>query len=567
MDPVPTPHRVFAALIAALPIPVLVALLWPALVGPSIGAQSGSCVASTSHGHVQGVARDAACAYLGIPYAAPPTGPRRWRPPQPRSPWAPAVLPVVTTPPICPQLNLATGSPAGNEDCLTLNLWTPVNTVPGARLPVLVWLHTGGFQAASSNFPASDGQRFAAGRSAVVVAPNYRLGPFGFLAHRALTAEDPAYPGSGNYGLADQRAALAWVRQNVEAFGGDPGNVTLGGTSAGAESTSLHLVSPASRGLFHRAIVESGNPTARQDTDAEAEAQGDAFAAALGCTDEAAVLSCLRAASRDQVLSALRVGTAQILEDGRAEWGPSVDGLEVPNQPRELYRQGLFSRVPLIIGVQRDEGWTFVDRSFPGGLDTLQYERVVRTEFGMDASAVLATYPASAYPTPKDALASLTGDVDFVCEARRIARAMHHDGAPVYVYSFEYPVAGVTAGRVSHGLESNFVFGNRFAVAPNLGITAPRDLTPADLEVSDTMGAFWRRFIETGDPNPRGRPVQWPSYRPGPFDEPVEATRSDRHFVFADRPGVSNYLRDSFCNFWEPFFFRTAVGAVPAVAR
>jgi para-nitrobenzyl esterase len=532
----------------------------------AVVAQSPSCLVSTANGAVQGERRGGACVYVGIPYAAPPVANLRWKPPQPRAPWAPLTY-QANAMRQCPQINLNTGAVQGMEDCLWLNVWTPATIPSGRQLPVLIWLHTGDFRAANSNFPASDGARFAEERNAVVVAPNYRLGPLGFLSHSALASEDPTYPTSGNYGFADQRAAFRWVRDNIAHFGGDPNLVTLAGTSAGAHSVSLHLTSPASRGLFHRAILQSGNASMRWPSTSEADDQGERFAAALGCTDRGRVLACLRAAPLDQMMGALPTGQAQILEDGRREWKPVVDGVEIPDQPRELYRGGRFSRIPIIIGVNGDEGWTYVDRSFPSGLDALQYERTVRVEFGMDADAVLRLYPATGFPTPKDALARLTGDVEYVCEARRIARATHHDGAPVYFYTFEMGLAGVATGRALHGLESNFLFGNPFAVTPNLGISAPRALTATDLVVFDAMSTYWRRFMETGDPNPRGAAVQWPPYRPGPFDPPVDPSRADRHFVFGERLGVSSHVRDSQCNFWEPFFFRSTLGTVPAAAR
>ena len=418
------------------------------------------------------------------------------------------------------------------------------------------------FPRTSSNFPNTEGRRFAEEQNVVIVAANYRLGPFGFLTHSALTLEDPAYPSSGNYGLADQRAALRWLRDNIAAFGGDPQNITLFGQSAGAISTSLHLVSPASRGLFHRAILQSGQASARTTTAVEAEAQGDAFARSLGCTNPATVLSCMRLASRDQVLGALTAAQQQFSEQqGAVRWVPVVDGVEVPDQPRELYRRGLFTRIPVMLGTVGDEGWAYVDRNFPTGLDALQYERAVRTEFGMDAEAVLRTYPAGAFASPKEALARLTADVEVVCEARRLARALHHDGAPVYLYSFEYIVNAVMPGRSFHGLDQNFVFGTNFPAPSNY------ILTDEEVSLFRAMSTFWARFAETGDPNPRGVPRQWPPYRPGPQDPPVEPSPSNWYFVFADRVGVANDLRDQQCNFWEPFYFRSALGTVPAAAR
>ena len=529
-------------------------------------AQSSSCRVTTVYGDIQGALRGSGCAYLGVPYAAPPIGALRWRPPQPRAPWAPAVLPATAAAPSCALFNLA-GAPAGQEDCLTLNVWTPSTAAAGSALPVVVFLHPGSFLAASSNLAAIDGQRFAQERGAIVVAPNYRVGPFGFLAHSALTLEDGNYRASGNYGLADQREALRWVRQNIAAFGGDREHVTLAGTSAGSISTSLHLVSPPSRGLFQRALMQSGFATTRLPSAAEAEAQGEVFAAVLGCTDRSSVLTCLRSKTRDQVLGALPLTTLTggfqqfAQEPGRVIWGPIVDGLEVPDQPRELYRRGLFSRVPIVIGTNRDEGWTFVDRSFPGNVDALQYEREVRTEFGIDADAILRLYPATAFATPKEALARLTTDAEFTCEARRIARAMHADGAPVYTYSFEYAVDAVNPGRAFHGLESNLVFGNNFGAPSNHILTSP------DLAVYETISTFWRRFADTGDPNARGVPEQWPPYQVLDAQGAVDPSRSSRHIVFAARPGVASYLRDSQCNFWESFFFRSLLSSIPAAAR
>jgi para-nitrobenzyl esterase len=528
--------------------------------GARVAGQS-ACLVTTASGDVRGALRGSACTYLGVPYAAAPAGPLRWRPPQQRAAWAPVTLDVTVAPQTCAMINLQ-GANQGNEDCLTVNIWAPAARSSAGGVPVIVWLHTGAFQAASSNFAGSDGRRFAEERGVIVVAPNYRLGPFGFLAHSALTRENVNYPTSGNYGIADQRAALVWVRDNIAAFGGDPRNVTLAGTSAGGFSTGLHLVTPSSRGLFHRAVVQSGYVSARRRTLREAEDQGASFATALGCNDPGTVAACMRSKTRDQVLLALPIAQLEVLEQpGRVLWEPVVDGVEVLDQPRELYRREQFPRIPVIIGVTGDEGWTYVDRSFPTGLDALQYERFIRNEFGMDGGTVLQMYPVSAFPTPKDALARVTADVEFVCEARRITRALHRGGATVFLYSFDYPVNAFSPGRAVHGVESNLLFGNNYAAPANHVLTA------ADLVIYDAMSNYWRRFAETGDPNPRGVPVQWPAYRPDPAAGPVDPSRSDQHFVFAERLGVRSHLRDPQCNFWESFYFRSVLGTVPAAAR
>ena len=545
-------HR-FACLTVVLVI-LLFLLPSPVVRHSTMVAQSAdeACVASTPSGPVRGVLRGAGCTYLGIPYAAPPVGDLRWKPPQPKAPWASAVLSATSAPPTCPQINNM-GQPAGSEDCLLLNIWAPLRP---AQAPVIVWFHTGGFQATSANFAASNAERFAQERNAIVVAPNYRLGPFGFLAHSALTLEDPAYKSSGNYGLLDQRAALVWVRDHIAAFGGDPGNVTIAGTSAGSQSVSLHLVSPASAGLFHRVIMQSGVASARWTSAAEAEAQGEQFARALDCTDVRTVAACLRSKTRDQVLRALPLFQAQIVESNAVQWSPTVDGLEIPDQPRELYKRGRFNRVPLIIGVNKDEGWVFVDRSFPSGLDSTQYEAVVRSEFGVDAPAVLSLYPATAFPSPKDALSQLTGDAEYVCEARRVARLVSQARVDVYFYSFEHAIDAVTPGRAFHGLESNLLFGNNFGAPSNHVLTA------ADLALFRAMSGYWTRLAETGNPNSPDEAVRWPLFRVDRY--PI---LSDRYLVLDDIVSAANRLRDRQCTFWDRFYFRSLTGDVPASAR
>ena len=189
-------------------------------------------------------------------------------------------------PPVCPQINPA-GAPVGTEDCLKLNIWAP-HPRSGPPLPVIVWLHGGSFISASGGFAGQNGTRFVEEQDAVVVAPNYRLGPFGFLGHCAFASESSDYPSTGNYGLLDQRLALEWVRTHIAAFGGDPNRITIAGQSAGGLSVSLHLVSPGSHGLFDRAIMQGGFASYRWRTREDGEAQADAFATALGCTDAAA---------------------------------------------------------------------------------------------------------------------------------------------------------------------------------------------------------------------------------------------------------------------------------------
>jgi para-nitrobenzyl esterase len=226
-----------------------------------------------------------------------------------------------------------------------------------------------------------------------------------------------------------------------------------------------------------------------------------------------------------------------------------------------LYRSGLFNRMPMIIGTVGDEGWPFVDRSFLTGLDALQYEMTVRSEFGIEADRVLATYPAGTFPSPKDALSRLAGDVEFVCEARRVARALSADGAPVYAYSFQHIIDAVTPGRSFHGLESNLLFGNNFAAPSNHVLNA------TDTAVFAAMSSYWRQFMETGSPNASGTPVPWPLFRPLQSSGAIDPALSDRYLVLDRTISETSYLRDSQCNFWESFNFRSVLGAIPAAAR
>lgn len=422
----------------------------------SVRSQTMTCLVRTMSGDVQGVDSGASCAFLGIPFAEPPVGDLRWKPPRPARAWAPAVL-EASSPSTCPQVSLSTsGQLQGSEDCLKLNIWMPsrARTTPA---PVIVWIHDGEFTSASANLAASGGQAMAERTGAIVVAANYRIGPLGFLGHRALTAEDHKYPSSGNYGLLDQRAALGWIRDHIASFGGNPHDVVIAGRAAGGHSVSLHVVSPRSAGYFDRAIMQSGYASFRWRTLADAESTGNDFAAALGCTDPPQVLACLRSKTQRQLLMALPTGQSQFAETARAPWGPVVDGLEIPHQPRSLYEKGMFNQVPLTFLATRDEGWGYVDRSFPAVLSREVYEAEVEAEFGTaDAAAIRALYPLANFPSPKHALAQITADAETVCEARRIARLVKRTKTQVSLYSLEREADA-----------TRFVFGNYLSTPPS----------------------------------------------------------------------------------------------------
>jgi para-nitrobenzyl esterase len=537
---------------------VIVCAALACLAERNVETQSASCFVNTINGNIQGVDRGASCAFLGIPYAAPPLGARRWKPPQPPAPWA-TTLNAITPPLSCSSIQLPAGTLVGSEDCLKLNIWVP-DPAPSTPVPVIVWLHAGAFYASSANFPSHNGQRLAEETGAIVVAPNYRLGPFGFLAHTALAAEDPNYPSSGNYGLLDQRAALAWVRDNIDRFGGDPWNVTLAGTSAGGVSVGAHLVSPASGGLFHRAIIESGSSTVRMMTHDEATAQGNAFATALNCLDPTSVLACMRLKTRQEVTLALPTDDWQVAEPvGKVFWHPVVDGIEIPDQPRLLLESGTFHRVPTIIGTNRDEGLTFATRSFPAGVSLAQYETWVTNEFGPHALAVLAKYPASDFATPLDAMARVVGDAEFVCEARRLARDIADARMPVFLYSYEYEIDDVFADGVPHGVESNIIFGNDY-VPPRF---PNHVLNAADLSLHAAMAGYWTRFAATGNPNADDESVvHWPAFK----DPQGHGRGANKYIAFNTTIESGKRLREEQCDFWEPLFLRTILNAPPASA-
>ena len=518
-------------------------------------AEVASCYVTTTSGDVQGLDVGPSCAFLGIPYAAAPVNALRWKPPQPMT-WA-TPFPAIANPSNCPNVNA--GPPAGSEDCLKMNIWVR-NPLPPTPAPVIVWLHTGGFTAASANLASHNGKRLAEETGVIVVAPNYRLGPLGFLVHPALAAEDPQRPVSGNYGLLDQRAALQWVKDNIAAFGGDPNDITLAGTSAGGDSVGLHLVSPGTGGLFHRAVIQSGTPTIRWPTQADAAAQGEAFAAALGCVDPATVASCMRQKDRNAVLTALPLGSMAVGEppSSRVFWQPVVDGIELPDQPRLLFQTGRFHLVPTIIGFTRDEAaGPFLTRTFPAGVTLAQYESWLATEFGSDAPAVAAKYPAAAYPLPFDAMAQVVGDGQFVCEGRRLARFLSDVHVPVYFFSYDYIIDEVFPERVIHGVESNILFGNNYTPAqfPN------HELNAADLALHAKMAGYWTRFAATGNPNiDDDTVVHWQS-----FKDPLGSGRGSNRYIALDTViRTDKRLREDACDFWEPYFLRSMFGKVPA---
>jgi len=393
----------------------------------------------------------------------------------------------------------------------------------------MVWFHGGANLTGSASdvvpFPGIpgyiyDGRVLAAERDVVVVTINYRLGVLGFFGHAALAGEDARHPFAGNQGLLDQRAALEWVRANIAAFGGNPKKVTIFGESAGSVDVCFQVASPGSRKLFSRAISESAGCTTKQDSAAEGAAKAAAFAAAVGCDDASDELACLRQLSPPALLAA----------QGSIDFGPLVDGDFLPDQPRVLFDQGKFSKVPYILGSTTDEGTIFF-LGVPPVTSDVQYLAALAERFGARAAEIAARYPASSFATPQDALERVVGDSGLVCGTYDTARRAAAGGARTYLYNFarELPIPVLQSLDLGafHGVEMAYVFGI---------ITPP---TPEDAALGDAVRAYWTKFARTGNPNQRGA-VKWPRFK----------GKTDRRFILDVQPSIEAGFRRSECEFW-----------------
>ena len=445
-------------------------------------------------------------AFKGVPYAAPPVGALRWRPTQPAEHWAGA-RDAGAYGPMCPQTDRLVRSYGGtmeptSEDCLTLNVWTAARD-SAAKRPVMVWIHGGSFTHGSGRTAIYDGTRLAL-EGAVVVTFNYRLGPLGFLAHPALSAESPQHA-SGNYAFYDQVAVLQWVRRNIAAFGGDADRVTIFGESAGAFSVGFHLASPMSRGLFHRAIMESGSGLrdvtplrAPSDSARSAERSGIAFGRLLGVDGGADAAARLRAISADSIV--------RMSADVRAEGlGETVDGVFLTEQPMVSFARGRYARVPVIVGTNANES-TILVRQLPVSTPD-QFEALVQKTYGRAAPALLPLYPTDGATGTVRAYRDLWTDAVFAAPARATARTLSAAGVPAWRYYYTRVGGGMTGLAIGafHASEIPFVFGALAVKSPLWGTTA------YDSTLSDAMRGYWIQFAATGDPNGGPRP-EWPRY-------------------------------------------------------
>ncbi|WP_281902613.1 carboxylesterase/lipase family protein [Phytohabitans aurantiacus] len=498
-----------------------------------------AAVVRTDRGMVRGAAGADHRTFQGIPYAAPPVGELRWASPRLAQAWH-GVRDATRPGSDCAQTAGFLGDPSSDaEDCLYLNVTTPRRQAARPR-PVLVFIHGGGFFSGSGRLYGAE--RLAANGDLVVVTPNYRLGVFGFLAHPALGER------SGDFGLEDQQAALRWVRRNAAAFGGDPGNVTIVGESAGSVSICGHLAAPSSAGLFQRAIMQSGPctvttewPYARDGGNwyprprAVADREGEALAGRLGCAlpAPASVATCLRG----QPVAALLEASA-----GGQGYGPVYGGGVLPIGPAEAMATGRFARVPVIHGTTRDEHRTFVAaiEQFTGHVVTAEdYQAEVQSVLGADAPRVLARYPLADFPSPSVALATVWTDAAWACPALATDRALARH-VPTYGYEF----ADQDAPWAVDGAPPSFPTGAFHAAELQYLFTDeqfPGPVTPAQWRLADQMIAYWSRFAHTGNPNGPGLP-HWAL-----FDDRTGLVRS----LAPGRIGTADLGRDHRCGFWQ----------------
>jgi para-nitrobenzyl esterase len=435
--------------------------------------------------------------FLGIPYAAPPVGALRWRPPAAPLAWS-GTLNTTEFGADCPQFALAFPE---SEDCLTLNIYVPASATPTSKLPVMVWFYGGGFISGESRL--YDPTALVQAGNVIGITVNYRLGYLGFLAHPALSAIDPNHI-SGNYGVLDQQASLAWVRTNIANFGGDPNFITAFGESAGGASVIAQLIM-ANGVKLHSAIAQSGGYLTTYPTLPTAEAAGQAAATKLGCPDQ--TLACL------QALPATTLGNAlnSLTDEGAVS--PVLDGVNFPQAPAAAFASGAFQHVPFINGSNHDEWRLFVGLDIlfgkifdipPPPMTPAQYAAQVQSTFGASAAQILALYPASNYTEPYYAWAAVLTDTIFACNTHLLnAQASRY--APVYDYELQDPNApngqdlappGFSWGA-AHSTDLDFIFPDFYEPR---ALPGPPALTPQQSQLGSTMRGLWLSLARYGRP-------------------------------------------------------------------
>jgi len=490
----------------------LIALIAVAVLTLGWGVHAGTPFADqvkVEGGTIKGAVADGVLSFKGIPFAAPPQGDLRWRPPQPVVAWT-GVRPATEYGHDCMQKPFGgDAAPLGTEpaeDCLVVNVWRPAEK-GAAKLPVMVWIYGGGFVNGGSSPAVYDGSQFAK-HGIVFVSFNYRLGRFGFFAHPALSAEGKGGP-LGNYAFMDAIAAMKWVKNNAAAFGGDPANVTAFGESAGGMMMHMLLTSPAAKGLVHKAIIESGGgrngifPARKVQEDTpngptSAESVGIAFAKSVGIEgNDAAALAALRKVPADQVIAGLNLASMGAPAAATYPGGPMIDGQIMVETAEDAYRAGRNARVPLIVGANSlDIGFSFAKT-----MDEAM------AKFGADKDKALAAYDPDKSGDLRSVGYKVAMDAMMVEPARFLAKTFAAQGLPAYLYRFSYVADSLRAQTpgAPHATEIPFVFDT---VKAKYG----DKLTANDAAAAKAANAYWANFAKTGNPN-GAELTTWPVYK------------------------------------------------------
>jgi para-nitrobenzyl esterase len=470
-------------------------LLLAVVAAASAMARAQSPQTTVESGAISGVREGGLNVYKGVPFAAPPVGDLRWRPPVPVAPWA-GTLKADAFAPACMQVGVSMPGetpPTVSEDCLYLNIWTPVATAR-EHLPVIVWIYGGGYINGSASMPLYWGDRLAH-KGVIFVTIAYRVGPLGFLAHPGLTRESPHHS-SGNYGLLDQIAALSWVQNNIAAFGGDPKCVTIAGQSSGSISVSILMASPLAKGLFQRAVGESGGlleplQLAPKFLLANAEHDGEKYAASLGAPS----LQELR-----------RVPADRLTGNAGGICHPVIDPYVLPASPYEVFASGRQNDVPLLIGSNAAEARAMFDVTHE---TAATFDNDLKRSVGELPPALIAAYPHVTDAEAREARLGLERDLRFGWDMWAWARLQAGTGRnPVYYYSFReqppFPADSIYAGwGASHFAELWYVFDHLDQ--------SPWNWTAADRKLAEEMSSYWVNFARSGNPNQQGLPP-WPAF-------------------------------------------------------
>jgi para-nitrobenzyl esterase len=462
--------------------------------------------ATVTGGVVEGVVKDGIASFKGIPFAAAPVGDLRWRSPQPVKPWQGVKKADTYAPAPMQDTGLMTqmgGASKISEDCLYLNVWTGAKKANEKR-PVMVWIYGGAFVGGSTSFPTTEGTIFAK-KGVVLVSVAYRVGPMGFLAHPELSQESGK--GSGSYGIQDQIAGLKWVKENIAQFGGNPSNVTIFGESAGGMSVGMLVASPMAKGLFQRAISESGGAVSPTRGSLKmAEDQGRDFLSKLGAND----IKAARALSAEKVQEGLKGSP-------RSFW-PVADGTTILENPYGLFEAGKFNDTPVMIGTNSHEGRLFSTQITPG----TTFEQMIRKNYAAEADLILKVYPHAMEAEATRSAQDILRETIFTWPSWAWAKLQSKIGKnKVFMYYFDHRTATMPDGS-DHASEISYVFGNLGGFGGSSG--------PEDKVLSDLMNSYWVNFAKTGDPNGAGLPP-WPA-----FEE-----QSQKTMIFDKTPGARQH--------------------------